>query len=83
MFTQTFITEIATAAAITVGITQMLKRWLKLNHLGAIIMSIAISFVVAIPKLPQGVIYYLTLAVFTALTANGLFKAVHTPRKEQ
>jgi len=81
MFTDAFIAQITAATATVLGITEIIKRLLKLNGTGAVVTSVLLSFIVALPGITEGVIYYINLAVFTALSANGIFKAVHTPRR--
>ncbi len=77
MFSPNFLTEITTAAAIVLGITEMIKRGLVLSGFFGYLISFILSFLVTLPKLIHDPVQYFVLAVFTFLTANGVFKAVH------
>lgn len=77
MFTPDFLTEIATAAAVVLGITEMIKRGISLPGDWGYPVSFIVSFLVTLPKLAQDPLQYLVLAFFAFLTANGIFKAVH------
>ena len=77
MFSPDFFTEITTAAAIVIGITEIIKRSIVLSGFWGYLISSVLSFLITLPKLTQDPIQYLVLAIFTFLTANGIFKAVH------
>lgn len=77
MFTPDFLTQITAAAAIVLGLTEIIKRSIVLSGFWGYLISFILSFLVTLPKLTQEPIQYLVLGFFVFLTANGIFKAVH------
>ena len=80
MFSPAFFALVTTSAAGAIAMTEIIKRTFKLGGYGPVLFSIVASFMVNIATLSQGVTYYIVLSVCTALAANGLFKALHTPK---
>ena len=80
MFSPAFFAAVATLAVTVIAATEAMKRTLKLGGLGPVLFTIIASFAVSVPGLSQGIIYYIVLSACTALAANYLFKAVHTPK---
>lgn len=78
MFSEIFLQAIASATATVLGLTELVKRMLHIQGVGVVILSVLLSFAVTLPVLSaEGVVYWLTFSGFTALSANGVFKAVH------
>ena len=78
MFSDIFMETIASTTAVCLSITELLKRMLKVQGSAVVVLSVLVSFAVSLPALStSGAIQYLTLSIFTALSANGIFKAVH------
>jgi len=77
MFTQTFLTLIASYSLIVIGITQSIKKLLTVSGTVAFFISFAISFIVTISVFSEGLVYYITLSLFVCLSSNGIFKSIH------
>ena len=74
----------AGALGLTVlGITEMLKKALKATGAGAYLISLAVSAGGTAYYLISNhiftVVYFAGYTIFVFLTANGIFKATHTP----
>jgi len=77
MFSPEFLTVIATAVALTMGITQTVKKWLKLQGIGAVILSLIVSALVCLVQVlkagPFDVVTYIVLTIVVFATANGWY----------
>lgn len=80
MFPPDFMFTVAAYAAIVVAATELLKRILGLTGIYPVCFSVFFSFLFCLVSAPQSLISYITLSIYTALAANGLFKAVHKSR---
>jgi len=74
----------AGALGLTVlGLTEMVKRWLKVTGIAAYIVSFVVSGAATAYYLIQSgsftIIYFAGYTVLVFLSANGIFKATHTP----
>jgi len=76
IFTPDFLTAIATATALVLGLTEMLKRMFRYSGALSYVISFFLSVVATLPSLQYGAIYWATLTVFVWLNANGIYKIV-------
>jgi hypothetical protein len=85
MFDPTTVQAIlAGALGLTVlGVTEMVKRFLKVSGIGAYLVSLAVSAGATAYYLIQthtfAVFTFAGYTIFVFLTANGIFKVAHTP----
>ena len=90
MFNPEFIQQVTLFAGFVIGAVEGTKRLLKKTLsptsqseriIGtlSVCFSIIVSASVCLSVLDQGFILYLSYTVCTCLSANGLFKAFHTP----
>lgn len=80
MFTPEFLALVTAYSVLVVGTTELIKRLTGLTGTASFLFSIAASFLISLSSLRQGLVEYLIISVFTALAANGIFKAVHKSR---
>ena len=79
MFTSGFETLILAVAALSTTITQVLKKRLGLQGLGAVALSVVVTAVVAaIEEIDKGwdTVEYIILTFVASLVANGAYKLV-------